>query len=357
MSELFPEDSARVRREAAKRERARAMAEKKLRKREADFTGREIVRRELGAGWLVYLGTDPLGRHRWRIGGVVVELDRALHALDLGAGAGVWSSELRRKAAREGWPVHITAVELEPDELRWLERHADEVIIGDWREAFGMVLDLEAEAAEGHEGIWVYPGDARIAFDLVLGNPPFSQARAATRRRWPINPEKGSVPEPMRKAALARNAPVRKALVAEQLRELARAGRDPRDRDVIVLGKALAEYDPRGSMVGVALQHAPACFLYLSQQGWTKTASGWLTRMHYPIARIYDVPGSISHREGGGGDSISYAGSLWLVGHDGPAETYMLEPFADRAWRVRPGTEPDAWCDAEGIPLLVRGVA
>jgi len=355
MAELFPEDAKatkrKLAREAAARKREREAADQRLREREADFTARPVVREAVNAGWL--LRRWPVthddktlivfefgdGKLCW----IQLEPGEPLRVLDIGAGAGVWSSELRRKAALEGWPIHITAVELEPDERKWLARHADVVIIADWHEGFGMV--------RGEDGIW-RPGPEPRTYHLVLGNPPFTQARAATRPEWPITPPKGSIPEAERKALNAKYAPIRRRLKEEKAAELARVGVVNK-----VLAEALAEYDPHASMVAVALQHAPAVFLYMSQQSWTKTASGWLTRLHYPPAAAFDIPGSVSHREGGGGDSIPYAASLWLRGHEGPAALSMLEPFADRSWKVRPGTEPDAWCDAQGIPLLVRGVA
>lgn len=347
MNDLFPDDAEATARalelEAERLTREREAAESRLREHEADFTAHEIARRQIGAGWLVE-GEHPAPSCTWilpdgrsYIGTVIDSLDlgQALRVLDIGAGAGVWSAQLRLLAARHGFDVHITAVELRPEERIYLERVADEVIIGHWLEAF----------AGGR------------TYDLVVGNPPFTEARAPVRPEWPINPAKGSMSERERKAILARNAEIRRRLIDEKLAELADGGADPRDRDVAMLAAALAEYDPHKSMVAVALRHAPAVFLYLSQQGWTKTASGWLTRLHYPPAATYDVPGSISHREGGGGDSISYASTLWLRGHKGPAQQHMLHPFASRSWKVRPGTEPDAWFDAQGIPLLVRGVA
>lgn len=350
MAELFPEDAKRSRREAAKRKREAKAAEQRLREREADFTGRGVVRQVVNAGWLRCSTTTLDGKTLivfefgdGKLCWIQLEPGEPLCVLDIGAGGGVWASELRRKAALEGWSIHITAVELEPDERPWLVRHADEVIIGDWHEGFGMVI--------GDDGIW-QPGVTPRTYHLVIGNPPFTQARAPTRPEWPITPPKGSIPEAERKALNAKYAPIRRRLIAEKIAELKAAGVDSK-----VEGKALAEYDPHASMVAVSLRHAPAVFLYMSQQSWTKTASGWLTRLYYPTAAVFDIPGSVSHREGGGGDSIPYSGSLWLRGHEGPAALSMLDPFADRSWKLRPGTEPDAWCDAQGIPLLVRGVA
>lgn len=68
--------------------------------------------------------------------------------LDVCAGAGVWSMEARRLFPS----AHITAVEIRPEERKWLEQWCDEVIIADIANA-GLQLGL---------------------YDAIVGNPPFS---------------------------------------------------------------------------------------------------------------------------------------------------------------------------------------
>ncbi len=83
-----------------------------------------------------------------------------LHVLDVCAGAGPWSIAVRRIAAKLGLKVHITAVEFNPKDCWYLQHHADEVIIGDYRTAF-----------------------VGRRYHLMLGNPPFSLVRAAKMRK------------------------------------------------------------------------------------------------------------------------------------------------------------------------------
>jgi hypothetical protein len=78
-----------------------------------------------------------------------------LRVLDVCAGYGCWASELRRLAALQGWPVHITGVELFEPRRAVLEKWCDEVVIGDW-----------------HPDGCVYRRPT--IFDLVIGNPHFT---------------------------------------------------------------------------------------------------------------------------------------------------------------------------------------
>jgi hypothetical protein len=108
--------------------------------------------------------------------------------------------------------------------------------------------------------------------------------------------------------------------------------------------------------------------LYLSQQTWTKTRSGFEVRRLHPPAWSVDVPGSVSHRSGinpktgrrWSADSIPYSASMWLGRVAGPhvglTSTGMLDPLDGRSWPedLRPGAEPDSWLRAEGIPYLER---
>jgi SAM-dependent methyltransferase len=78
-----------------------------------------------------------------------------LRVLDIGSGYGCWSSEMRRLAHEQGWPVHITGVEINPEREEHLRKWCDEVHVGDWREVLGWLHAIGRE------------------FDLVIMNPPF----------------------------------------------------------------------------------------------------------------------------------------------------------------------------------------
>lgn len=254
---------------------------------------------------------------------------RVLRVLDICAGAGVFASEIRRFAALLGFEAHITAVDYEPGELPNLVRHADEVIIGDWHTALGMV--------PAERGMWVWGNDKR-EYDLIIGNPAFSQARAATRPQWPqaSGPPKKPGGQPTVTKAEAKER--------KRLTDLAVAAGEYPER---------AEYDPSMSMPALALECAPAVVLYTTQQCYTKTSAGWLTRLDYPYAVVYEIPSSIGHRgRGEGQDDKPYAAFMWLRGRGEPSSAFMLRPIADRNWDERPGTESDAWLAANGIPVL-----
>jgi hypothetical protein len=269
---------------------------------------------------------------------------RTIRVLDICAGAGVWSSEVRRFAALLGFEVWITAVDYEPDERQHLVRHADEVIIGNWHEALGMMerkvwvktMTPAGTEIEVEETRWVW-GEKR-EYDMIIGNPAFSQARAATRAGWPAAsgpPKEDGGPPTVTKAEAKRRKQLTDAVVA--------AGE---------YGER-AEYDTAGSMPALCLECAPAVVLYTTQQCYTKTSAGWLTRLDYPYAVVYEIPSSIGHRgRGKGQDDKPYSAFVWLRGRGEPAQTFMLKPVEDRNWDVRPGTEPDEWLEANGIPFF-----
>jgi len=349
---LFPELDAAEREESEAARTRLAAAETRLREREADFTPRLVARavveavlrctvtrggeRILGTRHTVWQAIGEVDAPRPRgadLYGPFLDLDadrrRVFEVLDICCGAGVWASEVHRFAAAHGFEVRITAVDYEPDERANLLRHAHEVIIGDWHEALGMVQD--------ERGVWVW-GPERRKYDLVIGNPAFSQARAATRAEWPRAsgpPKKPGGPATVTKA----EARERKRLTDKMLER-----RDFPER---------AEYDTAGSMPALCLECAPAVVLYTTQQCYLKTSSGWLARLDYPYAVVYEIPSSIGHRgRGEGQDDKPYAAFVWLRGRGEPTETFMLEPIADRNWDERPGTESDAWLAANGIPVL-----
>jgi predicted RNA methylase len=231
-----------------------------------------------------------------------------IEVLDTNAGAGVWASCVRRYLERVGARFRITAVEINPDEAQHLRRHADHVVIGNWR------AYVERCQQEGKR------------FHLVIGNPAFSQARAQRHPEWIAY----------------------KAARKQKLR-----ARKP----------SVAEYMPETSMPALMMTIADAVILYTTQQSWTKTESGYSVALAYPPAVTLNIPGSISHRVGSnpengkryGADSVPYATTMWLAGV-GTAftEGYMLPPLSQRSWRadLRPGAEPDEWLAANGIPTV-----
>ena len=195
-----------------------------------------------------------------------VDEQRPLRVLDVCAGWGSWSSEMRRLAFLMGWPVHITGVEIDERKRPHLEKWCDVALFGDWLASIA-----------GHE------------FDLVIGNPHFS---------------------------------------------------------------ALTHEYPAQSMPAVLLRYAPAVLLFHQMASFTRSIAGRDTWRAYPPAWIGMVPGSVGFRgRSRGADLRSYQATLWLRGHEGPAETVLLPEPPMRAkkgklsrssswhWDVPPGTE------------------
>jgi hypothetical protein len=116
--------------------------------------------------------------------------------------------------------------------------------------------------------------------------------------------------------------------------------------------------DPSTSMPALLIQIAGAVILYMSQQGWTKTSAGFEVRRNYKPAYSVDVPGGVSHRAGGGADSVPYSATMWLGAiagpHTGMMSVDMLDPFDGRSFSegLRPGAEPIDWLRANEIPFL-----
>ncbi len=115
----------------------------RLRKFEADFTPPEVARLCLECAFEEVWREPFFGTAR---------------VLDLGAGAGVWSQQVRRTC-----PIRakITGIEIREEERSHLERNCDNVLIADF-------LDPTFEI--------------RPTFDLVVGNPPFSLFREFVER-------------------------------------------------------------------------------------------------------------------------------------------------------------------------------
>lgn len=208
-----------------------------------------------------------------------VSAESPLRVLDICAGHGVWGSEFARfwvnsLRLHRDW-LNVSAVELDPSKTDGLRRWADFVLEGDWHIAF----------------------DGR-SYDLVLGNPAFSQAKA------PEHP-KGS-------------------------------------------------FHPDESMVAVALPFCHAIALYMRQQSWTKTQAGYSVRLAYPPAMAWDLPNSVGHRgRSSGKDQVPYSLTLWRPGHEGPCMTSMLGPLPPEhlSWDTPPGLESDEFACAAGLPF------
>jgi hypothetical protein len=176
--------------------------------------------------------------------------------LDWCAGPGAWA-----QVARARWPqATITTVELVPSERRYLERVADHVLIGDWRLAL-----------------------AHGPYDLVIGNPAFSQLLAAHGRPHRAAPV----------LQLLRVAPIVIALHTIEILQRSEAGR-------------------------------------------------WVARRRPPAIQV-DLPGGIQFYPNTGQDLRSYAIYGWTRRHRGPG--WLRAPLPhdlapdERRWSERPGTE------------------
>jgi hypothetical protein len=132
--------------------------------------------------------------------------DRPLRVLDVGAGYGAWSSEMRRLAQRQGWPVQITGVELKAERERYLRRWCDEVRIGDWQAVLGRGRDVACLASSYLPSV-----------DLAIGNPPFDEITGPKGAKRP--------PEECMPAVLLRHAPAVLLLHTQQAFARSEAGR------------------------------------------------------------------------------------------------------------------------------------
>jgi hypothetical protein len=243
-----------------------------LREREADYTPRAVARSILSAALPFVL--PPPAWTRLRI-------------LDWCAGAGVWSSELRAITFLS-YAAEITAVEIDPREAEHLARHADHVRIGDWRGAI-----------DGAHGVGMIPIPALEPFDLVVGNPPFSDFHEGIRAM--LTPRGGA----------------------------ADYGELPED-------------EPPFAGAIVAL-----CTIEALQRG----QAGRELAHDFPPTMQLDIPGSIDFRgpskpgERRSGDSRSYCAWVWgpeRARPGSPWQRQLLPDFdnpAQRRWTIRPGTE------------------
>lgn len=146
-----------------------------LRAREEDNTPRGVSRAILAAA--IGNGALYVGAHwktgqpmlRWASGDEredrrISEPRESVRVLDVCAGFGCWASEMRRLAALQGWPVHITGVELDARKREHLSKWCDAVVFNDW-------LEFVAVREAGRR---VYGGTCCEDFDIAIGNPHFS---------------------------------------------------------------------------------------------------------------------------------------------------------------------------------------
>lgn len=244
-----------------------------LRARGADYTPRAVARESICAviAALFVLGHLPR---------------RELHVLDVCAGAGCWSGELRSvwmELEFDARDLVITAVELDPRDRPHLERHADRVIIGDWT----LALDQR--------------------YHLAIGNPDFQLLRAPEAQPHTANARLERVGSAY--YDVGRSMPA-------QL--LARC-------DAAALLHRQQAWSKDGPGVAVRRVYPPA-------YAWD-----------IPGSLRFRAPGSRNPETGKlyGSDQHNYTVSLWLPGHTGPTQTALLRDFApaERRWTVRPGTE------------------
>ncbi len=315
--ELFEEDAQASRSAATAEAEARALADSKLRDLEADFTPRLVVRAILK--WYF----DEVLRivlHRPTASGCRgCAVEGAEHSCPPPDYLLVQRQGVNRVLSRPTPVIRILDIcagaGVWASEIRKLFAE-----LGVSVHITAVEIDREREAAflprHADEVFW---GDWRAfakqcaregrRFDLVIGNPAFKRARAL---------------------------------------------------------EVAGELDPTTSMPAMLTAIAGAVILYMSQQGWTKTAPGFEVRRRYRPAYAVDVPGAVSHRAGinpktgarWSSDTVPYSATMWLGDlagpHVGMMLSDMLEPFDGRSWRedLRPGAEPDAWLRSQGIPYF-----
>ena len=225
---------------------------------------------------------DPFGR-------------RPVRVLDLGAGYGCWSSEMRKLAHDQGWPVHVTGVEVNPDRREHLRKWCDDVAIAPWRDGVWGPVEVEP-------GVWrsVLQQGNPGAWDLIIGNPPFGHV-------------------------LRQGKP------------------DGKRTDYMPVDE---------TMVPTLLRHAPAVLLLHTAGAFDDSEHGREVWRRYPPAAVW-LCGRLGFRGDSSTDSRTYYATLWLRGHDGPAQMHMLPELAaeDRRWTVPPGSESPAEAEALGLPL------
>ena len=149
---------------------------------------------------------------------------------------------------------------------------------------------------------------------------------------------------------------------------------------------ALVADDPHESMPAVLLRCAHAVLLYHTRNAFLRSKPGRDAWRAYPPARVFMIPGTVSHDGTSSVASDCYQASLWLRGFEGETVVQLLdaepeeanlaagivkrngEPYRCWRWTVPPGSEdpsedlPGApswrpWCGHESPPPLDCWVA
>ena len=133
----------------------------------------------------------------------VLDAGHPLRVLDVCAGSGCWASEMRRLAQLQGWPVHITGVEIDDRKREDLAKWCDDALVGDWK-------------------LPLYIDEEPPALDLAIGNPPFSGLVYKPTGGWV-----GTTPEPEKSmvTVLLKHAPAVLMLHTQQAFVRGRHGR------------------------------------------------------------------------------------------------------------------------------------
>jgi hypothetical protein len=220
----------------------------------------------------------------------MLNVEKPLRVLDVCAGYGSWASEFRRLATRQGWPVHITGVELFEPRRADLEKWCDEAYCP-------MDIDLFMDY-----GSW----------DIAIGNPHFT---ALTHDK----------PERSLPAKLLDLAPAALLLHTQQAFARGEAGR-----------RVWRAYPPAASWM------VPGSVKFRSGVNPKCPGCGGMN----PPSRVKCgnlVSRRLCHRrlKPWGSDQRCYQVSLWLRGHEGPTALHMLPELdaAARRWTVPPGSE------------------
>lgn len=299
MDDLFPEDLSSARARAKARAEQQRATHARLREHEADFTPRPVVRAILEwylANVLRVAGLANGQRYLYLTGGsVATRPSSVLRILDACAGAGVWASEVRRLFMLLGVDVHITAIELREEEAPHLRRHADRVVIGDWR-AF-----VESCKRDG------------TRFDLVVGNPPFALARAPEISRTECDVD-ASMPVML--------ADIASLVILYNSQQ--------------AWTKTSRGYEVRRRFPPAYAVDVPGSINHRSGVNPENDKRYAADKIPYSACLWLGAP----------------AGP-----HVGLTPTGMIDPIDGRSWRedLRPGAEPDEWLAANGIPT-VEGV-
>lgn len=125
--------------------------------------------------------------------------------------------------------------------------------------------------------------------------------------------------------------------------------------------------DPDESMPAVLLRRAPAVLLYHTRNAFLRSKPGRDVWRTYPPARVFMIPGTVSHDGTSSVASDCYQASLWLRGFEGETVVQLLDaepeeanlaagivkrngkPYRCWRWTVPPGSEEPS----EDLPGVV----